>query len=547
MQVSSKNQNLEWFRIAERVLVGIFIATSILLLLISPNYLSAENIEDSAASGVIAQANAMPHQGWAPMTVYFSAFGSFSTPNEIIKYEWDLDGNGIYDTDATATNGYTSYYYAKPGEYQVTLRVVDSSGHTTTDSLRVYVRHPGSASVDYWSVFDDSKVSRVTIEITQENWDIMWQDPEAKTTVPANAIIFGERLNNIGLRFRGQFSLRESGEKKPFKIDTDYYVEGQEFHNLKQIMFINSIGDATLIQEKLTYDMLNFAGVPASFVSYAEMWTDFTDDTQPAEFWGVYTLIERVDRKFLASRFGTDNRHGNLYKASHAQRGPMDLIYYGPDITDYPTQNGQYAYGKMTNEEENDYSDVIQLAYVIDGASYDTPEDFAQALEAVFNVDSFLRYMAVMVTVSSWDYYPYTGNNFYLYNNPGTNRFEWIPWDQTWGGDPSMSLYEIEGFGLMERAPLTENIFKVPRYRQKFAAYVDLLSRHWFNYENIYQQSAKHHQLIAPYVSQSTGDKAFFGETAWQNYNEFENGWRHLAEFARDRSQFIQENLTPVP
>ncbi len=104
---------------------------------------------------------------------------------------------------------------------------------------------PGSASVDYWSVFDDSKVGRVAIEITEENWALMWQDPEAKTTVPANAVIFGERLNDVGLRFRGQFSLRESGEKKPFKIDTDYYVDGQEFHNLKQFMFINSIGDAT--------------------------------------------------------------------------------------------------------------------------------------------------------------------------------------------------------------------------------------------------------------------------------------------------------------
>ncbi len=142
MQVSRKGHNFEWFRIAERVLVGIFIAASILLLLISPNFLSAENIEVSAASSVTAQANAMPHQGWAPMKVYFSAFGSSSTTGEITRYEWDLDGNGIYDTDATSTGGYTSYYYAKPGEYQVTLRVIDSSGRTTTDNLWVYVRHP---------------------------------------------------------------------------------------------------------------------------------------------------------------------------------------------------------------------------------------------------------------------------------------------------------------------------------------------------------------------------------------------------------------------
>ena len=97
----------------------------------------------------------------------------------------------------------------------------------------------------------------------------------------------------------------------------------------------------------------------------------------------------------------------------------------------------------------------------------------------------------------------------------------------------------------MERAPLTENIFEVPRYRQKFAAYLDLLARNWFNYENIYQQSAKHHNLISPYINQATGDKAFIGETAWFNFNEFENGWQGLAQFAGQRSQFILENLTP--
>lgn len=537
-------RNSEGIRYIERGLVALFVIVSLALLLISPKFLSAGDIAQGDAASVTAQANAMPNQGWAPMTAYFSAFGSASTNGEIIQYEWDLDGNGLYDTDATEAGGYASYYYAKPGTYQVTLRVTDSRGFSSTDSLWVDVRHPGSASVDYWTVFDDAQVGRVTVEITDESWDEMWLDPEAKTTVRANAVVFGERLDDIGLRFRGQFSLRESGEKKPLKIDTDYFVEGQEYHNLKQLMFINSIGDPTLIQEKLTYDMLAFAGVPASHVSFVELWIDFLDDDQPAEFWGVYSMIERVDMKFLASRFGNDNRHGNLYKASHAQRGPMDLIYYGPSITDYPTQNGQYAYGKMTNEEENDYSDVIQLAYVIDGVTYQTPEQFAEALEQIFNVDSFLRYMAVMVAVSSWDFYPYTGNNFYLYNNPGTGKFEWVPWDQTWGGDVSMPLFETQGFGLLERAPLYDRVFEVEHYKMKFAAYLDLLVRYWFNQDDIYAQASHYHEMIAPFVTQATGDKMFFGDTPWANYTAFENDWSWLAEFAGDRSQFILENLT---
>jgi hypothetical protein len=225
----------------------------------------------------------------------------------------------------------------------------------------------------------------------------------------------------------------------------------------------------------------------------------------------------------------------------------MDLIYYGPSITDYPTQNGQYAYGKMTNEEENDYSDVIHLAYVVDGEIYETSEDFTQAIEQIFNVDSFLRYMAVMVAVSSWDYYPYTGNNFYLYNNPGTGRFEWIPWDQTWGGEVNMPLFETQGFGLLERAPLYERVFEVEQYRLKFAAYLDLLVRHWFNYENIYAEASFYHKQIAPYVIQATGDKMFFGGTPWADYSSFEGGWVWLADFARERSQFILENVYENP
>jgi hypothetical protein len=67
------------------------------------------------------------------------------------------------------------------------------------------------------------------------------------------------------------------------------------------------------------------------------------------------------------------------------------------------------------------------------------------------------------------------------------------------------------------------------------------------NYENIYQQAESHHDLITPYVTQSTGDKAYFDDTAWFDYNNFENDWQGLAQFAGDRSQYILQNLTPVP
>lgn len=532
--------NFELYRFLEIGSVLLFLMCSVLLLILLPPQprIQAEN---NIQMDVIA--SAMPNQGWAPMTVYFSAFGSESQGGDIVRYEWDLDGNGVIDTDASAQGGYTQYTYSKPGEYTVTLRVTDAQGNSASSSVPVTVRHPGSSSVDYWSVFDDSKVQQVTLSLTQADWELMWSDIEAKTEVPADAVVFGERLERVGFRMRGQFSLRESGLKKPWKINTDAYIADQEFRNLRQLLFINAIGDPSLMTEKLSYDLMQFAGVPASHVAYVDFWIDITDDDAPAQFWGVYTMIERVDRKFLGSRFGTEAKDGNLYKASHAQRGPMDLAYYGPSITDYPTQNGQYAYGKENNEAENDYSDIVKLCYVIDGATYDSPEDFAAALEEVFNVDSYLRYQAVIDLTMNWDSYLYTGNNFYLFNNPVSGKFEWIPWDLTWGGDASMPILQKSGVGISEHTPLFDNVFAVERYRRQYAAYLDLLLRQKFNEEQIYQQVKRFNDLIAPHLSQDGGDKMYTGEGAWFTLQQFEDSWQELAWLAGSRDAFLRQLL----
>ncbi|MBN1956457.1 MAG: CotH kinase family protein [Anaerolineae bacterium] len=530
------------YRRVEVASILIFLLVSLALLLANPASQLSATIPCENSPQVEALASCMPNQGWAPLTVYFSAFGS-AAADRIVRYQWDLDGNGRLDTDATAAGGYARYTYSKPGDYWVTLVVTDDQGRAASDSLLVSVRHPASSSVDYWTIFDDSQVRRIDVMLTQADWERMWADPPAQVEVPADVVIFGERLDDVGFSMRGQFSLRESGAKKPWQIDTDAYVAGQEYRNLRRLVFTNNIGDPSLLQEKLAYDMMYFAGVPASHACFVEIWIDITDDDEPAAFWGVYTMVERVDRKFLANRFGPGNRDGNLYKASHAQRGPMDLVYYGPRIEDYPTQNGQYAYGKMTNEAAVDYSDVVQLCYVVDGAEYESPEAFAQALEEVLNVDSFLRYMAVVVTLSNWDIYPYTGNNYYLYHNPATGRFEWIPWDLAWGGDPRQPLFELDGPRLVPYAPLYERVFAVERYRRQYAAYLDLLSREWFTYEHVYDRASALHATLAPYVTQGTGDRMFFGNNATFAGEDFDRAWLDLPRMAGERSDFILTTL----
>ena len=537
----------DWLRGFETLALVLFLAAAVLWLAFqwtfAPPSLALETEAGGEGFGIQAYAHAMPNQGWAPLTVYYSPYGSQALGDTIVRYQWDLDGNGLLETDATRNGGYASYVYTKPRDLTITLQVTTAGGQTATATTDIHIRHPASSSVDYRNVFDDRRVRKVEVRLNKSDWDLMWADPEAKIQVPADAVVFGEHLEQVGFRMRGQFSLRESGLKKPWKIDTDAYVDGQEFRNLKQLVFTNNIGDPSMLQEKLAYEMMRFAGVPASHVSYVEFWIDLVDDDQGPMYWGVYTMIERVDRKFLANRFGAEAKDGNLYKASHAQRGPMDLIYYGPSIEDYPTQNGLYAYGKATNEEQEDYSDILNLIYVIDGATYSTPDEFAQAVEQVLNVDTFLRYLAVVNTLANWDSYPYTGNNYLLYNNPMTGKFEWIPWDLSWGGNPEHPLFELEGEGLVERAPLYDQVFKVDRYQVQYRAYLDLLIRHWFNEDNLGHLARSYYTMIAPYVSQSTGDKMFYEDNPWFPVEVFYDSWVGLTDFSAERSQYMEDQL----
>ena len=66
--------------------------------------------------------------------VTFNASASSdAAPGHIAKYQWDLDGNGTYETDA-GTSKTTKRSYTQPGQYTIHLRVTDNGGKTDTES-----------------------------------------------------------------------------------------------------------------------------------------------------------------------------------------------------------------------------------------------------------------------------------------------------------------------------------------------------------------------------------------------------------------------------
>jgi len=76
-------------------------------------------------------------------TVEFNAQGS-DADGEIVRFEWDLDGDGVYEM----TSSSFSYNYIDEGSYTVFLRVTDNQGYNDTDSLTITVTNNPEKSKD---------------------------------------------------------------------------------------------------------------------------------------------------------------------------------------------------------------------------------------------------------------------------------------------------------------------------------------------------------------------------------------------------------------
>ena len=75
--------------------------------------------------------------------VFFGA--ATDADGTIVLYEWDFDGDGIFDY--SASDGITSHVYDGEGTFIVTLRVTDDEGATGFDDVMVTVGDPDSDSL----------------------------------------------------------------------------------------------------------------------------------------------------------------------------------------------------------------------------------------------------------------------------------------------------------------------------------------------------------------------------------------------------------------
>lgn len=86
-----------------------------------------------------------PTLGDTPLKVNFNGSGT-DEDGQIVKYEWDFDGNGTYDYTRTIPDK-TTYTYKIPGAYKVKLKVTDDNNLIGTGEILIQVNAPSAPQV----------------------------------------------------------------------------------------------------------------------------------------------------------------------------------------------------------------------------------------------------------------------------------------------------------------------------------------------------------------------------------------------------------------
>lgn len=334
------------------------------------------------------------------------------------------------------------------------------------------------------SIFNIPTVHNIYLSFSQPNyWDVLTagkafdDNNDTSTYVPATVTINGLSYGTIGVQFKGNSSYYNyPGNKKPFTLAFDEYVPSQHFNGLKKINLNNGYQDPTLMREKLFLDFLNENGLYAPRSNYAKLYIN-------GSYWGLYLLVERVDKSFLTRRMG--NKGGNLFKGDGTSPACATLKYH-------QSPNGYYnCYTLKTNEGANDWSDLIHLTYVINSTDNSS---FKDSMETHMNTSAFIRAWAANNLFVSFDSYSFRyPHNYYVYHNEATGKFDWITWDVStaFGLDVPASVSQIENYSVLYTTPpldnhpfanrMLENDFYKERYLEAICGFVS----QYFNFNTL--------------------------------------------------------------
>lgn len=428
--------------------------------------------------------------------------------------------------------------------------VSEVENDVTSESVERDEIYTNDMEADYETVFNQNEVLEFTIKISEEDWDLMQEDlsenlssgkgkPGETSTddyepiwVEASVTFDGNTWEHVGIRYKGNSSLlsavKSGNNKLSFKLDFDEFedlypeTEDQRFYGFKQLNLNNNYSDTSLVHEKVAADLFSDFGLVSANTTFCIVNVDYGEGEQ---YFGVYTLVEEMDDTGI-SQFADDS--GNLYK---------------PDGDAASFAEGTYDEGEMelkTNEDEGDYSDVEALYEIINSdLRVSDPSSWKAALEEVFNVDGFLKWLAANTVIQNWDTYGNMTHNYYLYNDPETGQLNWLPWDNNEAFTEGKGNRGALSLGLDEVGdnwPLISYLMDEEEYQIIYEDYVEEFVDEVFTVERMTIIYDEYYELLKDYAYAEEDGYTFLNSDA-----AFDQGIETMKNQVVERNELVDD------
>ncbi len=395
---------------------------------------------------------------------------------------------------------------------------------------------------EYGKYFDESSVMTIDIIIDDAVWEEMLINASKEQYVRCDVILDGERINNVGIRPKGNASLQQvkalGSQRYSFKLEFDHYVKGQTFHGLDKLVLNNTMSDASYMREFMSYEIFEAAKVAVPLHSFAQIKRNGIDC-------GLYLALEAVEESYASRVYGED--YGQLYKPESENLNGIfggagaadELARLEDELEDGTEETGDAQVEDLTDIIDSvngvsaaNASEGVGLSYIDDQVSsypaifnsavFDaTQEDFLRVIEAIknlsnstdldkyINIDATLRYFAAQTFLVNFDsYYGSLGHNYYLYEKDG--QLTMLPWDLNlafagyYSGDTKSAVnYPVDtplsGVSMYER-PMLSKLLEVSEYQKLYHNYLKQLAEDYVGSGKFADKITAMNHLIKSYV-----------------------------------------------
>ncbi|MBL0388262.1 CotH kinase family protein [Tumebacillus sp. ITR2] len=341
----------------------------------------------------------------------------------------------------------------------------------------------------------------------------MLRDPEQEEAFQGRLKV-GRQAYRIMIALRGAYIRRYP--KKSFSVQ---FLSPNSFQAARELHLNAEYADPSMIRNKLSFDFFQRIGALAPHAHFVKLLLNGGSA-------GLYLQLESVDDLYLKKR---NLPPGAIFYAINDDAN-FSLLRSNSNRLKDELEEGYE--GKVSTEA--DWESLRELLYVINT----TPQaDFPNAIDQLVDIEQYFNWLAGVVCTHNFDGFI---QNYALYRNGDTGRFQPIPWDYdgTWGRNLRGERLRADYIPITGYNSLTARLLAVPKFRVRYKRRMEEVLETEFTADRLTPLIENLLQTVRPALLDDPHRKEFI--------SRFDGEFEVILKFINERSRYLFDHLVDL-